>query len=161
MSGNAVYRSRRLLAPLLILAYVAGLALLNPRGHAEFFPFFNWSLFPQTTNSRIDWTLLIRSVDGQAIDPPLFYFDMKDTFSDAQTGNATLMKLVRRLGVAATRDDQTAVVELRQIVEGTFMRDALQVEYDLVLVHYDPIQRLRSGTVDAIETIASYTKGEP
>ena len=158
MHRDSAYRWRRLLPPLLVVGYLAGLVLLDRGTKAEFFPFFNWSLFPQTTAQRSDWALLIYSIDGQQLDPPRLYYDLKDTFDAARSGDSTLMKLVRRLGVAVQSGDEHSVIELQSVVEETFMREAQTVEYELVVIHYDPIVRLRSGAIDGIDFVQPFSK---
>jgi len=158
MHRDSAYRWRRLLPPLLVVGYIAGLVLLDRGTKAEFFPFFNWSLFPQTTAQRSDWALLIYSVDGQRLDPPRLYYDLKDTFDAARSGDSTLMKLVRRLGAAVQRGDEQSVTDLRRVVEDTFMREAQTVEYELVVVRYDPIVRLRTGVIEGIDFVEPFSK---
>ena len=158
MERESTYRWRRLLPPIFVASYLAGLVVLDRGTNAEFFPFFNWSLFPQTAAQRSDWALMIRSVDGQTLDPPRLYYELKETFTAANSGDSTLMKLVRRLGGAVRRGDEASIDDLRRIVEDTFMHEARTVEYELVIVHYDPIVRLRTGALDQVDVVQSFTK---
>jgi len=147
--------------PLLIVGYLCVSIALKPANQTEIFPFFVWNLFPRTADVRIDAAILVRSVNGEVLDPPRFYYDMKHIFSAARTGDPGLMKLVRRLVRAERAGDTPGVDALRRIVENTFMREATHVEYDLVIVRYDPIVRYQSGVVDAIETVRTFEKGTP
>jgi len=126
----------------------------------EIFPFFNWSLFSAASNPKTDNVLVIRSVDGVKLARPTLFYDMGRRFSAAKRGDSRVAKATDQLRYAVTYHDPAREKQLRATIETTFMGEADQVEYDLAVMAYDPIERLNSGAILARQTIRSYRKGE-
>lgn len=152
---------RRLFVVFAVAGYALVAILMKPPGQIELFPFFNWSLFSTSTDRKSDTTLLIRSIDGHPIEPPQLFFDMKDEFSAAQRKDSRLIKLVDKWAYALRHDDAETAARLRSVVEDTFMSDVGSVEYDVVRLFYNPLQRLRLGTIDSIKVLGTFAKVAP
>jgi hypothetical protein len=161
MTGYQRYRASRLLVWPAALSYALIALAARPSGEIELFPFFNWSLFTSAGQYRGDATLLIRSIDGHQLSSPRLFYDMKDTFAAARAKDSRLMKLIDLWSNKIRAGDEDAASAIRATVEKTFMADVGAVDYDLVIVTYDPIRRLHDGTIDSINSIGHFEKAAP
>ncbi|QEX15947.1 hypothetical protein FRZ44_12370 [Hypericibacter terrae] len=159
--GLASYRCRRWLAGIGVLAYTVLAIALKPAGAIEFFPFFNWSLFSESSDHRGDVTLRMTEIDGAPVAPPRFFYDMKDVFTAARDKDPRLMKLLDRWFYALRQNDRETADRLRAVVEKTFMSEVSAADYELVLAVYNPVRRLRTGDIEKIQVIGSFAKGQP
>lgn len=124
----------------------------------EIFPFFNWSLFSSSSGDRNEYALLVRSIDGQALAKPQLFYDMKDAFIHARQRDINVSKVTQELGSALHQNKPQLAYEKRRMIEDRFMADAREVEYDLVMLHFDPIERLETGKIQDQHVVASYRK---
>jgi len=146
-----------LLAPLLIAYPVISVATI-PGNRTELFPFFCWSLFSDTSSDRSDVTLRIRSIDGELLSEPRLFYDMSQEFAAARVGDAKFSKLLDQLAYFVRRDDRGNVARLRSLVEANFLSDVESVDYDLVRIYYDPIERYQSGEIKRVAVLWSFSK---
>ncbi|MGH6753784.1 MAG: hypothetical protein ACREDP_16625 [Bradyrhizobium sp.] len=144
-----------------VVAYAALAIALKPAGAIEFFPFFNWSLFSESSDRKGDVVLLVTRINGKAVTPPRFFYDMKETFVVARDKDPRLMKLLDRWLYAILNKDAETAARLRAVVEKTFMAEASDVDYDLDLAVYDPVRRLRTGDIEELRIISSFAKRQP
>lgn len=107
---------------------------------------------------RNEDAVLVRSVDGRTLPSPRLYYDMKDTFIHAKLRDVNFAKVVQALGQALHAHNEELAGRMRSMVEQRYMADVNTAEYDIVLLTYDPIRRLRTGEIENIAVLASYTK---
>mgnify|MGYP000878748295 FL=1 len=159
MTSFARYRVFRLF-PLLVVGFYILVAFYGARfdSRPEIFPFFNWSLFSSSSGDRNEYALLVRSVDGQPLAKPQLFYDMKDTFLHARQRDINVSKVTQELGSALHQNKPQLAYEKRRMIEDRFMADAHEVEYDLVMLHFDPIERLQTGKIQDERVVASYRK---
>ena len=148
-----------MLAPVLVGAYSALAVAFIPIGSLELYPFFNWSLFSRSAAQRGDVTLMIRSLNGETLERPQLLYDMKHGLVAAKRKDAILIKIIDRLWSAIKRGDQATAERLRSVIETRFLSDARSLEYDLVRIQYNPIDRLQTGDIDQIDVLASFKTG--
>jgi len=148
------YRAYGYLAPVLICIYSA-VVIVHPD---EFFPFFSWSLFSDTSNERIDFTIRLESVDDKPLASPRLYYDMRETFIHARQRDVLLQKTVYRLVVAIRAQDEETISRMRRLIEDRYMADIKSAEYDVARLTYNPITRLRTGEFKDISVLATYNK---
>ena len=160
MRGYTRYRSFRLLMPLILGAYLAVALMAPPSGFTETFPFFNWKLFasaPGAVVSRPE--ILVHAVDGETLETAVFFYALGDRFEAARRRDIRVSKTARQLARwHATGRSRSK--RLRRVIEETFMSEAATVDYALVMVSYDPIERFRSGRIRGIRELASFSKGQ-
>ncbi|MEX0923394.1 MAG: hypothetical protein WD489_03670 [Rhodovibrionaceae bacterium] len=161
MGSFEVYRLRRFLPAVFICSYA--LVALNaiPAGSREFYPFFNWSLFSRSADFRTDVVLQVRSIEGRTLDEPRLLYDMKESLSAAKNRNGVLMKTIDRLYMAVYSGDQVTAERLQNVIETRFLSDVSAIEYDLVVIGYNPIDRLTNMTIREKKVISSYEKSLP
>lgn len=159
MTSFATYRAFRLL-PLLLTGGYCFVALFISRldSRPELFPFFNWSLFSVSSAERAQYALRIHSVDGKVLEEPRLYYDMTGTFAHARQRDINVSKVVHDLGQAVRLKKQNTENEKRRMIERRFMADVRVAEYDLVLLYFNPIDRLRTGAITRERVVASYRK---
>jgi hypothetical protein len=163
MSNLAKYRAVALLPVLLMCGYV-GVVFYKGRlddSRPEVFPFFNWSLFSSSGSLRAENAVLVRSIDGRTLPSPRLYYDMKETFVHAKLRDVNFAKAVQSLGQALHAHNEESVARMRSVIEQRYMADVSSAKYDVVLLTYDPIRRLRTGEIKKIAVLASYTKTRP
>ena len=159
MTQFAAYRARRLLIPFLLLGYLAMALKPGPAGTVEFYPFFNWSLFTSAPGERVTRpAILVRSIDGRAVEPPALFFDMTEDFRAAGRREILVSKLAGNMRRAVGRGDAETVERLRGVLERSYMSEVERAEYDLVLISYDPLIRLHTGQIDSVAVLASFRK---
>src|SRR5438477_2752554 len=98
----------------------------------ELFPFFNWSLFSDTSSERIVHVIRVDSVDERVLPSPRFYFDMTETFARAKQRDSIVSKTVARLVEAIHNDDKQAISRIREVIEDRYMAEVKSAEYDIV-----------------------------
>lgn len=135
-------RLRRRLVLLVLVYFFAGAASqkLLP-GVDEILPLYGWSLFSKVPNEDSRYRLLIHRHRRRVIDPPVSFLDAPDTIV---TGNRYVgRKVIQRLGRAIDRGDTARAVELRRLLEGSYLKG--RVRYELIFERYDPIAKWRTG----------------
>ena len=146
--------------PLILGAYLAVALMAPPSGFTETFPFFNWKLFasaPGAVVSRPE--ILVHAINGEALEPPVFFYALGDRFEAARGRDVRVSKTARQLArLHAT--DRSWARRLRRVIEETFMSEIATVDYALVMVYYDPLERFRSGRIRGMRELASFSKGE-
>jgi hypothetical protein len=149
---------RRLLPPLFVCFYAIVAIEAARVGGREFYPFFNWSLFSYGTAHQVDITLRIKAIDGDELEPPRFIYEMKDRLEVAKKQDGMLFKVIDSFYLAIRKGDRDEANRLRAVIENRFLGDAGTMEYDLILIGFDPIERLRSGKIDETHVVESYSK---
>ena len=159
MTSFAKYKAVRLF-PLLVVGFYVFIAFYGARldSRPEIFPFFNWSLFSSSSGDRNEYALRVRSIDGQALAKAQLFYDMKDTFTHARQRDINVSKVTQELGSALHQNKPQLAYEKRRMIEERFMSDAHEVQYDLVMLHFDPIERLQTGKIRDERVVASYRK---
>jgi len=161
MTSFAKYKVARLF-PLFIAGFYILVAFYSARldSRPELFPFFNWSLFSSSSGDRNEYALLVRSVDDKPLAQPRLYYDMKETFMHARQRDINVSKVVQELGSALHQKKPGLADEKRRMIEQRFMADAPRVQYDLVMLSFDPIERLKTGKIQKERVVASYRKSD-
>ncbi len=154
----AEYNMRRTLAPTLLVAYIVIAILAKPEGRAELFPFFNWSLFSTSSNPRTDVVVIVRSIDGEILPGKKYFYDLTDSFETARRRDSRFGKALDLLAQAKVHSKPNEH-RLRRSIESNFMSEAEHLEYDLVQLVFDPIDRLSTGKIIRKNKIATYEKG--
>lgn len=159
MTSFTTYKLFRLL-PLLLTGGYCFVALFVSRldSRPELFPFFNWSLFSVSSAERAQYALRVHSVDGKPLKEPRLYYDMTGTFAHARQRDINVSKVVQALGHAVGQKKPQVADNQRRMIEQRFMADVHAAEYDLVLLHFNPIDRLRTGAIESERVVASYRK---
>jgi hypothetical protein len=159
MTSFARYRAFRLF-PLLMVGFYILVTFYGARldSRPEIFPFFNWSLFSSSSGERNEYALLIRGVEGQSLAKPQLFYDMKGTFMHARQRDVNVSKVVQELGSALHQNKPQLAYEKRRMIEERFMADVQDVQYDLVMLTFDPIERLDTGKIKNERVVASYRK---
>jgi hypothetical protein len=158
MRGISAYRARTTALPLGVFAYVAIALWPPPAGSLETFAFFNWSLFSQTSDKRQDVVAIVRSIDGYPLAAPAYFYDMQDTFAAAKARDTRFAKTLDRLAFAVLTNDSAIEQGTRKLVEQHYMREVGDIEYEVAIISYNPLDRYRSGQVDSFQVLRSYSK---
>jgi len=158
LTGYTRYRVSTYFAACLIVGYLT--IALHYRNDEQF-PFFNWSLFSYSPNPRSDVAIVIRTVDGKTLPKPRLFIDMPDTFLQARLRNVNVWKTEWNLVDAIHAGDTKKANEYRQVIEQDYMADVKSVGYEIALITYSPIRRLRTGVIDKMDVVASYEKSAP
>ncbi len=144
------------LAAYVLIATIAAFRITGPTTHpkGELFPFFTWSLFSDVRDQRVEYRIVMLSLNGQTFDDPQ---DMRDihtlpSFSDSRAlGYKALQGIGRDLRLQ-TED----VHERRRHFEGRYFgRHA--VEYQVMRHVYNPLQRWHDGKAgDDIQNLGQF-----
>ena len=156
--ASAGYQARFAIL-ILILAFYPSLAVLAPsQGRAEFYPFFSWNLFASSSSQKVDAVIIVREINGRALEEPRLFFDLKDDFAASQKQDIGLAKLLDNYVLATLRGETEFPASLRNAIETTYMGDVPEVTYDIAVIRYHPLERYENGTIQEIQIFASHKK---
>lgn len=159
MHSHEGYKLRRFLAPLLLLFYAAFALQAKPAGDREIYPFFNWSLFSRATPFGADVTLRVLSIDGTPMERPQLLYQMAEHLEVARKQDGLAFKIIGQFSQAVARGELERAERLRGVIENRILGDAENIEYELVLIRFDPIARYRTGEIESVKVLGSYAKG--
>lgn len=141
----------------LILLYTAvSYTTTRVRG-VELFPFFNWSLFTNVPNEKHDFGLRLLSVDGEMLNPPL-YFEEADVWF-AESHSIVAYKTIQGFGNDIRKNNEMSVAETRPFIE-SFYLEGKAVEYEVVRRTYHPVERFRSGSFVDETALTQFPSGD-
>jgi hypothetical protein len=83
---------------------------------------------------------------------------MGETFRYAKQRDSTFVKTISKLTAAIAASDQEAISLLRRLIEVRYMAEIKSAQYDVILLIYDPIKRLRTGQIKETVVLATYEK---
>jgi hypothetical protein len=160
MNSLTQYKISQLVGITMVSLY-ACIALFTSRmdTRPETFPFFDWSLFSISTTPRTDVVVRIRSINEQLLPTPRFYYNMPDIFIHAKQRDINAWKTLQALRGALRDNNEERAEQLRHFFEQRYLVEAHDAEYDVVLLMYDPVARLRTGAIQNMTILASYKKG--
>jgi hypothetical protein len=124
------------------IAVIGG--LFSPRH--EYFPVFSWSLFSHVAPISLGYEVEILRVNDMIYDPPVNFFTLKDSFRKARNRESSILKVAHAYHFAQLREPSRLAV-LRSVIEGSYLGDVRRVDYQIVIVEYDPLQRWHTGEV--------------
>lgn len=152
------YLFRRNVLIFLVIGYVLT-SLYGPRlGRSEFYPFFNWDLFSYTHSIRHDVVVLVHSINGVALKEPTIYFYIPNNFVRTPVEKIRLRKLLWNLWSHRRKGNQKQVEKLLNIVRSTYFSEVRSAEYEIALIKYNPIERLKTGNIIFSRTIIRTSK---
>ena len=117
---------------------------LSIRG--EYFPVFSWALFSHVSPTFRGYEVEISRVDDLIYNPPVNFFTLKNSFRSAGGRNISILKAVRAYHLAMQREP-SRLAALRSVIEGNYLGGVRRVDYQIVIVEYDPLQRWRTGEI--------------
>lgn len=142
-----VYRAKKFGILFFFIAYfVVQCAGQMNSSRGEYFPVFGWSLFTEVINPRWAVELEIIRIGDTVFPEPVNFFELKDYFSAAAARSSDVNKTAVQILNRLEREPEAAAA-LRRVFERRHFSDHAQVEYQFVIVKFDPIVRWRSGEV--------------
>lgn len=102
--------------------------------------------------------LVVKSLNGRALPKPRFFYDETDTFYSARQRDSRLGKALNRLHNSIVLGDRNTEIRVRKVIEDTFLREAENIDYDVSVITYDPIERYSTGKIESVEVTKSYSK---
>ena len=164
MSGRSPsyrgYQRRYALLVLFFAAYavvaVAG-DRYAPRG--EFYPVFSWSLFTYVPDVRGDTEVVVHRVGDRVFDPPVPYTALKDDFAAAGGRAVDAYKAARGL-VDSSYTEPEGFDARRRMMEKVLFDGRTDVEYEIRMIAFRPLERWRDGAVLTSKSFGRYTTGE-
>lgn len=112
----------------------------------EYFPVFSWSLFSSVSNPWAALEIEILRVGETIFPEPVNYFELDQHFEPARRRSTDATKSAARM-LWALKRDPSAAERAREAFEQTFLGGHDRVEYQLVGVRFDPLERWRSGAL--------------
>jgi len=159
MSGIRSYRRRTVMLPLLVAGYVAIAIQPLPRSLApEIFPFFNWSLFSNSSPVSMDSVALIHSANGVSFNEPRSLFDLPEVFDTAARRDIRFAKVLDRFAISTMTGDTHDAELARALIEDHFMRGVSDVDYTIAILRYDAVERYRTGKATTHIELGRFTK---
>ena len=139
----------------LLVSNYAGVLAQN---RAELFPVFNWSMFTsQSEYEVVNPMLFIDSINGQELAQPELAYELKDEFPKIGTG-VSLRKTAYSLVNAIRRDEPDNILRLRNVIEQQYLSGPAQLTYSVRNIKYRPLDRIKDGSYEILDTIAAYER---
>lgn len=158
--GYRSYRFRSAALMTFFVCYVVvAVAGSNFATRGEFFPVFSWSLFSRVENPKVDWRVLIHRIGQERFDPPKNFYALTDRFPLARNRSTDASKTTRLFGYGIYHELDT-VEETREVFEKRLFQDQPDVEYEMLLTRFDPLERWRHGTDIAVKSYGVFTTGD-
>lgn len=122
----------------------------------EVYPFFSWTLFREVPQrDSIRYVVRVTAVNGVQLAQPVF-LDQSEGIVKGGVG-ATNDSRISQLRSAVLEDDTDAIRTAREQLEETFLpRD---VAYELVEIHFDPIDFWKTGAYSDMQPYRAFTSG--
>lgn len=147
------YRMTRVLMVTMLVIYPI-LAHIGPKnGRAEFYPFFNWSLFTNASDVRHDIVLIIHAIDGAQLPEPTLFFDLPEVFTAAANRDSRLAKFLDDYAAAHVHQDAPRITQLQAVLAERYLGDVQSVTYDLAVIRYQPVERYRTGEIMNVQVL--------
>lgn len=135
-------------------------------GRPEFFPFASFSLFSRVPNVVNDFSVRVRSIDGNCVGDDVWFEWSPTIFLHASDHHAIVA--VHRLGdlIDHAGVDDPGVARMRRWLEQNWLRRRSSssrgvMEYEIVSRRYDPLARWRDGTFLQVRHVASFSTTQP
>ncbi len=129
---------------------------LSPKG--EFFPVFSWSLFSTVSEFHTDIGVEIARLGDQRFDPPVNYYEFPQTFPYAANRDTAVGKAAYQLAGLPRTEADFAAREIAFIQRFFPITDA--VEFRIVALTYNPIERWRTGEIVERVVLSEHEKGQ-
>lgn len=127
--------------------------------YREYYPVFSWSLFSQVPDLRTQLEVVVHRIGDREFDPPVPYERLGDEFPAARGRDSGPAKSVGRLGRALIAMPERVDAQ-RRVTEAWLFDNRSDVEYELRLVAFRPLERWRDGTTVREKTIGRFRTGE-
>jgi hypothetical protein len=115
-------------------------------------PFSAWALFVFVPNQPSTYTIVFTAIDGKPLDPPVSL--ESGAFADPHDINGYY--LINHLGMALHKGDSADARYFRVRVESNVLPQNRPVEWELINLRYDPLERWISGKTER-RTVARFT----
>jgi len=99
----------------------------------------------------------VLAINGTALAAPTRFYDLPRHFSAARSKSVNVKKLADRMIAAHQSGDLESFESLRRLLESSYLSEAGELTYRLVVNLYNPIERWRSGTIRSTIVIGEYT----
>lgn len=155
-------RSHSVLKTTMAVLVVVYVVIAYEGGHTErhqYFPAFNWSLFSYVNATPSLVELHVKRIGDQTFDPPVNYFELGSYFLSARNHSTQLTKNVGLLAWASQNGDKQRAETLRKLIELQDLSGHGIVEYQLVRVEFNPIERWKTGRKQHETVLAEYQTG--
>lgn len=149
------YGSLRRWLPRLAGVYLLGALAAVAAPGFEVFPVFCWFLFPVVPGYEARYELTVTEAGGVRPDAPTDIQQL-DEFDDPKAMD--LWVVTQRLGKAVARKDEAGVAAARRLLEGSYL--CAPSRYAMTELHFDPVERWRSGAVQSSRILASFSSTE-
>lgn len=140
------------LVPLWLAVYFA-VGFSRIRG-TDIVPFSAWALFVFVPNQPSVYTIAFHSLDGENLDPPVSL----ESGEIADPGSITSYYLINHFGRALASGDTAAARGYRTLIEANVLPAKRAVGWELVNLTYDPLERWKTGTIEA-RSVARFHAG--
>jgi hypothetical protein len=105
---------------------------------------------------RIDFGLLITSVNGEQLPEPVYFEDADFLFGKAHTVDA--YGSIQVFAAAIIRDDDAETEEIRTYFESIFLDEAESMSYQIIRRKADLLALWQTGQYDEETVIATFDK---
>jgi hypothetical protein len=153
------YFALKITMAVFVVAYVVIAYAGGSTERRQYFPVFNWSLFSSVESRPSVVELHVKRIGDQSFNPPVNYFELGSYFATARSRSPELPKNAGLLAAAAERGDTKRVEQLRRMIELQDLSGQGTVEYQLVRVEFDPIERWKTGRNLREVILAEYQTG--
>lgn len=149
---------KRFIAIIVILYFVIGNFTWN-RYQIEIFPIYSWDLFSYIPNLSVDYALKINAIDQAYLDPPAYFQEMPNEFSEANS--IVAYHVIQSLGRAIESNDEESIKSLRHQIESTYFSNHFHVEYEVRKRSFFAGERWRNNRFEENIRLVTYDTAIP
>lgn len=120
-----------------------------------YLPSMNFSILAKEPNEVSHYALRFQSINGEPLDEPVFFDDAIDLLDNRNIRDGE--RLINRLGIALHQADDSTASELHTVLIDEYLQIFESVEYDILLLVVNPVEKYTLETFTSEETIGSFT----
>lgn len=151
MSYNFLKRSI-----ILFLIIYAFAGFFFTRDNKEVYPFFSWDLFSRVPGETFeDFDLLIHKIGDKEFNPPVFFKQTEGLYDKRDTRIGNYHPLIINLALSVKDQNLDEIFRNRSILESKFLLHP--VEYEVVTVKFNTIERFETGRILEIRGLDKFT----
>lgn len=123
----------------------------------ELYPIYSWELFSYVPDrERIDFGLLITSVNDRPLPEPVYFEDAEELLNDAHSIEAYVS--IQELAVAILRDNRSEAARIQEYIESLYFSDLESISYQIIRRKADLLSLWEGADYDEEVIIASFDK---
>jgi hypothetical protein len=123
----------------------------------ELFPMYSWELYSYVpARERIDFGLLITSINGEPLPEPVYFEEAEGLISEAHS--IVAIASIQEFAGAILREDESEAARIRGYIESLYFDEIESVGYQIIRRRADLLDLWEGAEYDEETVIATFEK---